>query len=392
MFRHPNSTPRSSANNDGSGSIKPPKPPERPLVPYMRFSRKMWGKVRSEHPESQLWDIGKVIGQMWRDAPESEKTVFQQEYEIEKAEYEKALKAYHNSAAYQQYLQQKNRAKMAEKNNTVGSVIASSRGRLDTGGVVIQPVEDEDIGDLSSRKVAAVRFERNHRLIADLFNGSIISDTRTIITQNRIDMLKKQAVSLALHQSKLEEELKKLNSVFNEKKRQMETASAEFSVLLKKVCDEKPRIDEAQYNSMVNDWMGRLSAAYEEYKTKQEAIRAKQLSEREQLAGETPILYSLTVGNCSPSPKATTSEEIRDEPGIKQDKEEISIDPPSSLETSVKPENDDAIKEDEIEKQETVDESAKATGNEETVAQPDDQRRSEDKTPTPTECIVSSPT
>lgn len=34
----------------------------------------------------------------------------------------------------------------------------ASRGRLDTGGVVIQPVEDEELGDLSSRRIAAVRF------------------------------------------------------------------------------------------------------------------------------------------------------------------------------------------------------------------------------------------
>lgn len=35
-------------------------------------------KVRAENPESQLWDIGKVIGQMWRDAPETEKLAYQQ--------------------------------------------------------------------------------------------------------------------------------------------------------------------------------------------------------------------------------------------------------------------------------------------------------------------------
>ncbi|VDM41352.1 unnamed protein product [Toxocara canis] len=328
MFRHPNSTPSRPSGQD-AGSLKPPKAPDRPLVPYMRFSRKMWAKVRSEHPDSQLWDIGKVIGQMWRDAPESEKAVYQQarcilslyrahiriylfvpsiipvflEYEIEKTEYEKALKAYHNSTAYQQYLSAKNRAKMADKSNTVGGVIASGRGRLDTGGVVIQPVEDEEVGDLSSRRVAAVRFDRNHRLIAELFNGNVVTDTRTIVAQSRIDMLQKQAHSLALHQSKLEDELKKLNDVFQEKKRQMETSSEEFAARLKKVCEDKPQVDETKYASMVEEWSSKMLRAYEDYKAKQEAIRAKQLVEREQLAEETPILYSLTVGDTSPSPK-----------------------------------------------------------------------------------------
>lgn len=33
----------------------------------------------------------------------------------------------------------------------------ASRGRMDTGGVVLQPVEDEEIGDASFRRLAAVR-------------------------------------------------------------------------------------------------------------------------------------------------------------------------------------------------------------------------------------------
>ncbi|KAM3723559.1 SWI/SNF-related matrix-associated actin-dependent regulator of chromatin subfamily E member [Dirofilaria immitis] len=301
MFRHP--PPRPSSQND-SNSLKPPKPPDRPLVPYMRFSRKMWAKVRAENPESQLWDIGKVIGQMWRDAPESEKATYHQEYDIERQEYEKALKAYHNSAAYQQYLSAKNRAKVNDKSNTVGGVIAASRGRLDTGGVVIQPVEDEELGDLSSRRIAAVRFDRNHRLIADLFSGNVVTDTRTVLAQNRIEMLKKQATSLALHQSKLEEELKKLSEVFQTKKRSMEIASEEFAAKLKK-------LDETKYASMVDDWSEKLLNAYEEYKAKQEALRAKQIVEREQLAEETPILYRLTVGDSSPSPKNKTIDEVQ---------------------------------------------------------------------------------
>ncbi|KAK6101694.1 HMG (high mobility group) box family protein [Brugia pahangi] len=308
MFRHP--PPRPSSQND-SNSLKPPKPPDRPLVPYMRFSRKMWAKVRAENPDSQLWDIGKVIGQMWRDAPESEKAIYHQEYDIERQEYEKALKAYHNSAAYQQYLSAKNRAKVIDKSNTVGGVIAASRGRLDTGGVVIQPVEDEELSDLSSRRIAAVRFDRNHRLIADLFSGNVVTDTRTVLAQNRIEMLKKQATSLALHQSKLEEELKKLSEIFQTKKRSMEIASEEFAAKLKKVCEEKPQLDEAKYASMVDDWSEKLLNAYEDYKTKQEALRAKQMVEREQLAEETPILYRLTVGDSSPSPKNKTADEVQ---------------------------------------------------------------------------------
>ncbi|KAI6195367.1 HMG box domain-containing protein [Aphelenchoides besseyi] len=243
-------TPARSTNRVNTHVRAPLKPPDRPLVPYMRFSRKMWSRVRAENPEVQLYEIGKIIGQMWREASDAEKAIHQQEYEHEKLEYDRNLKAYQAAVEHQQH--------QASRNINHGGAGAAKVN----GGhyhvpptATIQPVDEEDPLELTRKRQSGHRYERNNRLMLELFTGACLPDTRTVVPQNRIDMLKKQANSLSTHQKKLNEELERLEENFQRRKRALEENSTKFNEGMKKLKDERPVFTEEKYREYVHQWM-----------------------------------------------------------------------------------------------------------------------------------------
>lgn len=56
-------------------------------MPYMRYSRKMWDQVKTENPDKKIWEIGRIIGQMWRELPEDVRNEYCEEYEQEKVNF-----------------------------------------------------------------------------------------------------------------------------------------------------------------------------------------------------------------------------------------------------------------------------------------------------------------
>ena len=50
------------------------------------------------------------------------------------------------------------------------------------------------------KRMAAVRFHRNYRLMLEIFNKVRIPDVRTVVDKSRLQMLKKHVQTLNFHQ------------------------------------------------------------------------------------------------------------------------------------------------------------------------------------------------
>ncbi len=168
--------------------MKPPKAPEKPVMPYMRYSRKVWDQVKAANQELKLWEISKVIGQMWRDLPDGEKQHYADEYEVEKAEYDRNHKAYLASPAYQAYMTAKGKASSTGVDDMGASNMKGYVGGVSDRRIEIQPAEDEeDIDDgMSVKHVAHARYVRNHRLVHEIFSDVVVPDVRSVVTSSRM--------------------------------------------------------------------------------------------------------------------------------------------------------------------------------------------------------------
>lgn len=147
------------------------------------------------------------------------------------------MKAYHNSPAFLQYLAAKNKAKANSENDSHDTPSRPTKASQQDRRIDIQPAEDEEDQDdgYSVKHVAYARFVRNHRLINEIFSDMAVPDVRTVVTTNRMVVLRKQVLSLTMHQTKLEAELLQMEEKFEAKKRKLIESSEIFQEELKKV-------------------------------------------------------------------------------------------------------------------------------------------------------------
>uniref|UniRef100_A0A7E4W6G1 HMG box domain-containing protein n=1 Tax=Panagrellus redivivus TaxID=6233 RepID=A0A7E4W6G1_PANRE len=263
--------------------------PETPLSPYMRFSAKNWQRIRMEFHDRPLWEVSKLVAERWRQLPEQERKDYHTAYEQERAEYEKVLRAInHNTAINQQAVIQKRQRH------------GGSRRADPTAGVVIQPVIDEDPYEYTPKKVSAMRFERNQRLLLELFNGVPMPDVRNFVAPGRIEALRKQSDTLETHQKRITDEMHRVEESYNKRKKALQDSTERFQAELKRTYSMRPTVDEQAYAKMVEESEKKLLAQWKAYQERQAALKQAQEAER----NETPILYSLTVG---PSPQTSTS-------------------------------------------------------------------------------------
>lgn len=232
--------PNISQNGKSLGAVsavpKPPKPPEKPLMPYMRYSKKIWDDVKASKPDLKIWEVGKIIGKRWRDLSSTDKQLYNDEYEAEKAGYQDLMTSYYNSPAYQGYLQAKGRADAIDAENR-----ASER---DDSIMSIEPADD-GMGDtdegFSVKHVSAARFQRNHRLMQNiLLDTAIVPSSRGIVTQQRLEVLQAQVKSLQSHQKKLEIELHELEKNHDSTKHQWKESTKKFMNEMKNLRSMSP--------------------------------------------------------------------------------------------------------------------------------------------------------
>ncbi|OQV18600.1 hypothetical protein BV898_07424 [Hypsibius exemplaris] len=110
-----------------SANSKPPKGPAKPLIPYLRFSKSVWEKVKTENPGLQFAEIGRIIGKQWRECSDEVKARITAEHKKETEEYVKAQNAFMESPEMVEWTKHKSRLQAMEEEAEKAKALAEQQ-------------------------------------------------------------------------------------------------------------------------------------------------------------------------------------------------------------------------------------------------------------------------
>uniref|UniRef100_A0A2I2YIR6 HMG box domain-containing protein n=1 Tax=Gorilla gorilla gorilla TaxID=9595 RepID=A0A2I2YIR6_GORGO len=203
---------------------KPPKPSDKLLMPYMRYSQKVWDKVKASNPDLKLWEI---------DLTNEEKQEYLNEYKAEKIEYYEYMKSYHNSPVYLAYINAKSCAEAALEKES-----RQRQSCIEKGKPYMSIQRDEDPDDCDDGHTATACFQRNHSLINEILSDSVVPDIQSVVTTARM-----QVQSLMVHQQKLEAELLQAEERYQKTRKFLESTDS-FKVDTEKIAAEIAQVEE----------------------------------------------------------------------------------------------------------------------------------------------------
>ena len=235
----PFSSPQKSSHKGrghNSSMPQPPKPPEKPLQPYMRYSRDNYDKVKTEFPDMKLSEISKIMGQRWKQLTEKEKQKYVDDWEYEKQAYSEQIKIYHNSPEYKTWLKNKNELEAANKRLAMAeqhSMYSQPPSVISTSQMSIsQASHEDDEGEyITMQQVASARYQRNHRLMAEIFNEVVVPDFKPA----KINTMQEKIETITQGNKKLGEECEAIDEKCRKRRKKLIVDNKNFVKEMKRI-------------------------------------------------------------------------------------------------------------------------------------------------------------
>ncbi|CAF0864960.1 unnamed protein product [Didymodactylos carnosus] len=189
-----------------------------------------------------------------------------------------------------------------EDRSGYGGMRSSNPQHMDAVFTIEPAAEDEEADDVyfSSRHMAAARFQRNQRLLCDVFNEVCIPDLRSNITVDRIVQLRRQVDSLKSHRETFEKELQELEEKHLEKKRKFLESNEKFHNDYLEACSST-NISREKLNEMLQ----RFETMEKLQREKQQQIILQQQQQTQHPQASLPPPTGLPMTQHLPAPTKT---------------------------------------------------------------------------------------